>query len=70
MYRNILGLLMCLWSVFVLAETLSGDELEKSFEAGSYQEFFRVAQQMAQEGNVDALFLLGKAYHLGKGGRP
>ena len=60
-------LLGCLWQICVAAETNPASELEKLFEAGRYQEFFKAAQQMAQQGNADAQFLLGKAYHLGKG---
>ena len=42
-------------------------ELEHLFETGKYQEFFPLAEQQVEQGNVDAQFLLGKAYHLGKG---
>jgi uncharacterized protein len=41
--------------------------LEKLFEAGRFDEFKISAQGLADQGNADAQFLLGKAYHLGKG---
>jgi uncharacterized protein len=42
-------------------------ELEKLFEAGRFDEFKTSAQALADQGNAEAQFLLGKAYHLGKG---
>lgn len=41
--------------------------LEVLLEAKRYVEFFKEAHLSAQRGNADAQFLLGKAYHLGKG---
>ena len=41
--------------------------LEELFEAEQYQEFLAQAQTAAQAHDADALFLLGKAYHLGRG---
>jgi TPR repeat protein len=65
---KILGLLLvCLWQICTAEEATPANELEKLFEAGHYQAFFKTAKQQAQQGNVDAQFLLGKAYHLGKG---
>ncbi len=42
-------------------------DLEKLFEAGRFDEFKTSAQALADQGNAQAQFLLGKAYHLGKG---
>ncbi len=42
-------------------------ELERLFEAGRFDEFKISAQALADQGNAEAQFLLGKAYHLGKG---
>lgn len=42
-------------------------ELEKLFESGRYAEFQASANSLADQGNAEAQFLLGKAYHLGKG---
>ncbi len=45
-------------------------DLESAFEAGRFDEFFALARPRAEKGDVEALFLLGKAYHLGKGVEP
>ncbi len=42
-------------------------ELELLFKSENYEEFFPTAEKKAQEGDAEALFLLGKAHHLGKG---
>lgn len=41
--------------------------LDELFSKGDYPAFFPQAQAAAARGDADALFLLGKAYHLGKG---
>ena len=41
--------------------------LEQLFEQQQYDAFLQQAQQQASENNADALFLLGKAYDLGRG---
>lgn len=41
--------------------------LDDLFSNGDYTAFFPQAQAAAAQGDADALFLLGKAYHLGKG---
>jgi TPR repeat protein len=43
------------------------DNLTKLFNEGKYAEFMPQAEALAKENNPEALFLLGKAYHLGKG---
>ena len=42
-------------------------ELEKLLEAGQYVQFQSRASVLAEKGNPEAQFLLGKAYHLGRG---
>ena len=42
-------------------------ELELLFKSENYEAFFETAEKRAQEGDAEALFLLGKAHHLGKG---
>ncbi|KUM54532.1 tetratricopeptide repeat protein [Rheinheimera sp. EpRS3] len=57
----------------LLALLLSGaakaeiSALEQLFEQQQYDAFLQQAQQQASENNADALFLLGKAYDLGRG---
>ena len=45
----------------------SVSDLELLFKSERYEEFFETAEKRAQENDADALFLLGKAHHLGKG---
>lgn len=40
-------------------------ELELLFKSEDYDVFFATAEKKAQEGDAEALFLLGKAHHLG-----
>lgn len=42
-------------------------ELELLFKSEDYDVFFETAEKKAQEGDAEAIFLLGKAHHLGKG---
>jgi len=68
MTRRIVSLLMlCLYCVCAGAETAPKSELEKLFDAGQYEQFRRLADPLADKEQADALFLLGKAFHLGKG---
>lgn len=57
-------LLLLLLSHAVKAELSA---LEQLFEQQQYDTFLQQAQQQANENNADALFLLGKAYDLGRG---
>lgn len=45
----------------------AASDLEQLFDAGQYQQFFARAEPLAEKGDPHALFLLGKAHHLGKG---
>jgi TPR repeat protein len=45
----------------------AGPSLERLFDKGQYPAFLAQAQDAATRDDVDALFLLGKAYHLGSG---
>lgn len=47
--------------------TAARSELEQLFESGQYPQFLKRAKLLADHGNVEANFLLGKAYDLGKG---
>ncbi|MGI2091013.1 tetratricopeptide repeat protein [Shewanella oncorhynchi] len=49
------------------AATAEKSALEQLFEQQQYDAFLQQAQQQAAENNAEALFLLGKAYHLGRG---
>ena len=49
------------------AATAKKSALEQLFEQQQYNAFLQQAQQQAAENNAEALFLLGKAYHLGRG---
>ncbi|MGZ0788152.1 tetratricopeptide repeat protein, partial [Pseudomonas saponiphila] len=49
------------------AATAEKFTLEQLFEQQQYDAFLQQAQQQAAENNAEALFLLGKAYHLGRG---
>ena len=49
---------------YAAAET---SHLEKLFIDGNYTEFMPQAELLAKSNDSEALFLLGKAYHLGKG---
>jgi TPR repeat protein len=61
--------MLCLSELAGAAES-APSQLEQLFEAGRYPEFFSKARHLAGEGDADALFLLGKAYDLGKGVEP
>ena len=52
-----------------LGATAQAATLEQLFETGRYAEFLSQAQQAAAAGDAEALFLLGKAHHTGKGAR-
>ncbi len=45
----------------------SPSKLEQLFNAGSFPQFLEAARPLADRDDPEALFLLGKAYHLGKG---
>ena len=49
------------------AQAAPASDLEQLFEAGQYRQFFARANPLAEKGDPTALFLLGKAHHLGKG---
>src|SRR5690606_12737030 len=69
-YLNFSRVLTCA-GVCMLAVCISlpvqATQLEEVFETEQYPEFLAQARAAAQAGNTDALFLLGKAYHLGQG---
>lgn len=68
MIRRVLtALMLCLYCICAGAETAPKSELEKLFDAGQYEQFRKLAEPLADKGQADALFLLGKAFHLGKG---
>lgn len=52
-----------------LGATAQAATLEQLFETGRYAEFLSQAQQAAAAGDAEALLLLGKAHHTGKGAR-
>jgi TPR repeat protein len=68
-FRNVL--LLCLFiPLSVLAQAVQPSALELLLQNKNYAEFLPAAQQASQSGGAeatDALFLLGKAYHLGWG---
>lgn len=51
----------------VAPTTSMSSELEDLFNAGQYEAFLEQALPLANEGDVEALFLMGKAHNLGKG---
>src|SRR5690606_13517816 len=57
---------MCLFAAYI-SFPVQASELEQLFETEQYQKFLAQAQTAAQADDADALFLLGKAYHLGRG---
>jgi TPR repeat protein len=67
MRRKILLIIILFFARFAAAADTEPTDLEKMFETGRYPEFLLVASPLAQKGNADAQFLLGKAYHLGRG---
>lgn len=62
----VLLLSLCLHQVAHGAGT-SPSKLEQLFNAGSFPQFLKAARPLADRDDPEALFLLGKAYHLGKG---
>ena len=71
---NFSGLRHCVlrcWVVCALAvcgcASVQAAQLQELFDTEQYPAFLAQAKTEAQAGNVDALFLLGKAYDLGRG---
>jgi TPR repeat protein len=50
-----------------LCQAANASDLETRFESGDYPAFFRQAEPLAEQGDAEAAFLLGKAHHLGRG---
>jgi TPR repeat protein len=66
--RGLIILVVALsWRGVALGADTVSSPLEQLFEAGRYSEFFDAANPLAEKGDASAQFLLGKAYHLGKG---
>ena len=51
----------------LLGGVAEADDLERSFDSGDVPGFFRQAEALAARGDAQAAFLLGKAYHQGRG---
>jgi len=54
-------------SLAFFCQGANASDLEKLFEAGDYPKFFQQAKSLSAQGDAEADFLLGKAYHLGRG---
>lgn len=67
MKRLILCVLAFTFSAALHAATPSPTDLNAWFESGFYERFFAEAHARAERGDAQALFLLGKAHHLGQG---
>ena len=68
MRRSILVMLIFVHCVGARAADVAvTSELERLFDAGRYEQFMKLAAPLARKGDPDALFLLGKAHHSGKG---
>lgn len=60
-------LLACLLAAACVAASAREPDLERLFEQGRHDRFFAQAHERALQDDAAALFLLGKAYHLGRG---
>jgi TPR repeat protein len=56
-----------LMSALLATSVVQAASLSELFEAERYEAFFAAARPAAEQGDAEALFLLGKAAHLGKG---
>jgi TPR repeat protein len=67
MQRLIVPVILLCCHVLALGADIAPPPLEQLFESGRYSEFLDAAKPLAEKGDAGAQFLLGKAYHLGKG---